>query len=213
LRRPKKKEGPSSASIIVTSNIVLPKMVVIGTSAGGPPALLRVLKSLPRSFPCPIVIAQHMATGYMAGMAQWLSGECQLEVRLAKSREVPVAGVVYLAPDDAHITFDSQGYVVSEWSPPINRFRPSVDRLFSTASVAFAKDLLAIVLSGMGTDGCEGAGKVRSHGGKVIVQDEQSSVVWGMPGAVAKANYANSIMPLSDIADRLMALSQLVNVG
>lgn len=183
-----------------------PAVLVIGSSTGGPEALAKVLPQLPASFPLPVLLVQHMPPVFTRQFAQRLDRLCPLRVVEAVDG-VPLApGTVHLAPGDQHLTVRGQrGNPVTQVSqgPPENFCRPAVDPLFRSAVAAYDGAVLAVVLTGMGSDGRNGAGLVREAGGSVIVQDQRTSVVWGMPGAVAQAGYADEIVPLDRVPEAI----------
>ncbi|MBI2568198.1 MAG: chemotaxis-specific protein-glutamate methyltransferase CheB [Candidatus Schekmanbacteria bacterium] len=182
--------------------------VVIGSSTGGPQALVTVLARLPRSFTLPVFVAQHMPPLLCDQLAGRLAARSSLTVRAATHVECVQPGRVYLAPGNAHLSLGKTAEGVVETrllaEPAIAGNLPSVDLLFSAASAAYGSGLLAVVLTGMGRDGVEGARIVRGRGGTVIVQDEESSVVWGMAGAVSRAGLATAVLPLERIAAALL---------
>lgn len=182
-----------------------PELLVIGSSTGGPQALRALATALPRDTRVPILIVQHMPKLFTAILAEHLS-KVGLPAREAIDGEVLMGGHIYVAPGDFHLTVrGAPGAFTAhlDQSPAINFCRPSVDPLFASAAEAAGKGLLATVLTGMGHDGREGARKVRAAGGRVIAQDQATSVVWGMPGAVAEAGLADQILPLDDIGPTL----------
>ena len=189
-----------------------PDLVAIGSSTGGPQALRDVMSAIPRDTRVPVVIAQHMPKLFTAILAEHLS-KCGLPAAEAKHNEVIKPGRVYVAPGDWHFTVrrESAGLIAQlDQNPPVNFCRPAVDPLFQSCADAMGRNMLAVVLTGMGSDGREGARIVRDAGGQVIAQDQATSVVWGMPGAVAEAGLADQILPLPeigpDIARRLKGL-------
>jgi two-component system chemotaxis response regulator CheB len=187
-----------------------PAVLVIGSSTGGPEALARVLPLLPASLPVPVLLVQHMPPVFTRQFAQRLDRLCPLRVVEASDGSPLVPGVAHLAPGDHHLVVRAAGRTAGagfqtglHQGPPENFCRPAVDPLFRSAVTAFDGAVLAVVLTGMGADGRNGAGEVRAAGGTVIVQDQATSVVWGMPGAVAQAGYADEIVPLDRIADAI----------
>ncbi len=190
-----------------------PACLVIGSSTGGPRALEAVLGALPADFELPIVIVQHMPAGFTANLAQSLSEHCPFAVREARGGESLARGSVLVAPGDRHVRITGPEYdarVELDHGPPRNFCRPSVDVLFESAAEIFGGATLALVLTGMGQDGLVGAEKLRARGARVIVQDESTSVVWGMPGAIARAGLADEVAPIGELAGRLVqALSTL----
>lgn len=190
-----------------------PGLIAIGSSTGGPQALRDVIKAIPQTDAVPIVIAQHMPKLFTAILAEHLS-KCGIPASEAEDGEPLKRGHIYLAPGDWHMTVTgslSAPVAALDQSPPVNFCRPAVDPLFASCAKLAGRNLLAVVLTGMGHDGREGARSVREAGGQVMVQDEASSVVWGMPGAVADAGLADFILPLNqigpDIARRLKGFS------
>jgi two-component system chemotaxis response regulator CheB len=179
--------------------------VVIGASLGGPAAVMTVLRALSKNFPAPIVIVQHIAKGFSDGFATWLNTHLPFDVRLARDGDPLRAGRVLIAPDGYHTTVEGGILRLGE-DPPINSCRPSVDALFISAARTQRERVIGILLTGMGTDGAEGAQEVREHQGHVIVQDEESCVVFGMPRAAIERGAANAILPLTDIPEALVSL-------
>src|SRR5690349_13057576 len=183
-----------------------PAVLVIGSSTGGPEALAKVLPALPASLPVPVLLVQHMPPVFTRQFAQRLDRLCSLRVVEATDGVPLTPGVVHMAPGDYHLLVRGQrGALVTQLTqaPPENFCRPAVDPLFRSAVSAYDGAVLAVVLTGMGADGRVGAGLVRDAGGSVIVQDQQTSVVWGMPGAVAQAGFADEILPLERIPEAI----------
>jgi two-component system chemotaxis response regulator CheB len=188
------------------------KIVVIGVSTGGPDALAHVLPLLPADFPVPLLIAQHMPAIFTTLLAARLSSKARLPVRECLSGERLASGCVVLAPGDYHMIVDrADGSVVlrTHQAPRENFCRPSVDVLFRSAAEIFGDRTLAVVLTGMGQDGLKGCEMLRNMGARIYVQDEASSVVWGMPGLVARAGLADKIVPLEQIASEITSATML----
>lgn len=182
-------------------------IVAIGSSTGGPNALMTVLKKLPQSFPVPILVVQHMPPVFTKHLANRLNQNCNLEVVEAAPGDRIQPGTVAIAPGDYHMTIRSQGVetvVETNQAPPENSCRPAVDVLFRSVATVYGASTLGVVLTGMGQDGRLGAELIRDAGGRIIAQDEASSVVWGMPRAVVQAGLADQTLPLTDIADNLI---------
>lgn len=180
-----------------------PAVVVIGVSTGGPNALAVVLPQIPKEFPLPIAVVQHMPPMFTTLLAERLNQQCAITVVEAKGGEVLAPGVAYLAPGNFHLVLQRRGTQVVtalQQEPPENSCRPSVDVLFRSAAQVYGTDVLGVVLTGMGQDGLRGSEVICGHGGHVVVQDEATSVVWGMPGFVAHAGLADRVLPLSDVA-------------
>jgi two-component system chemotaxis response regulator CheB len=182
------------------------RIVAIVASTGGPAALQRLLAALPGEFPAPILVVQHIAAGFADGLAAWLTSVCDLHVKTAEQGEVLQPRTVYLAPDGSHLGVTEHGAVSLSSAAPIGGFRPSGTFLFDAVARVFGKSAVGIVLTGMGNDGAAGVQSLRQRGAEVIAQDESSSVVFGMPGAVVAAGLAGRVLPLDDIAPYLAKL-------
>ena len=187
-------------------------VVAIGSSTGGPPALTQVLTALPENFPVPIVVTQHMPAVFTKQLAVRLQSESKLKVHEATSGQELEAGNVYLAPGGFHLLLSRQGLNLKtglDEGPPENSCRPAVDPMFRSIATTFGNRALALVLTGMGVDGLEGSKAIIQQGGSVIVQDEDTSVVWGMPGAIAKAGLATKQLAIQDIGRELVAMTSI----
>ena len=183
-----------------------PDVLVIGASTGGPDALCTVMRDIPANFPVPIAIVQHMPPLFTKMFADRLDRICALSVKEAAGGEEFRPGTVWVAPGDHHLELRREGGAVRTHlssAPPENYCRPAVDVLFRSAAQLYGGSVLACVLTGMGHDGGVGAKSIVAAGGTVIVQDEKTSVVWGMPGTVAMAGFAAAVLPLDRIADAL----------
>jgi two-component system chemotaxis response regulator CheB len=181
--------------------------VVVGTSTGGPNALLGLLAAFPANFPVPALVVQHMPPDFTRQLAQRLAARTLLDVREAVPGELVRPGQVWVAPGDYHLGLARDGDGVrlrTHQGPPENSCRPAVDVLFRDAAGAFAGGTLAVVLTGMGQDGLRGATAVREAGGQVLAQDEASSVVWGMPGFVVRAGLADQVLPLDQLGPEVV---------
>lgn len=184
--------------------------VVIGVSTGGPAALHEILPALPGDFPLPILVVQHMPPLFTRLLAERLNAACRLPVAEAKAGEAVHGGRIYLAPGDFHMKLSSRAsgvFITLDQSPPLNSCRPAVDALFSSACDVYSGSVLAVVLTGMGQDGLRGTEILKSHGALVLAQDESTSVVWGMPGAVVNAKLADHIAPLGRVAADLQRMA------
>lgn len=189
-----------------TGAVKQPAVLVVGSSTGGPEALARVLPALPASLPVPVLLVQHMPPVFTRQFAQRLDRLCPLTVVEAVDGTPLAPGTVHLAPGDHHLTIRKTGrglVTALNQSPPENFCRPAVDPLFRSSVETFDGAVLGVVLTGMGSDGRIGAGRIRETGGAVVVQDQASSVVWGMPGAVATAGFADEVLPLDRVAEAI----------
>lgn len=190
-----------------TRSAVRIQAIAIAASTGGPDALLRILSRLPVEWATPLLIVQHMPAPFMAGLAQRLGEQTGLDVREAHEGARLTQAQAWLCPGDHHLLIRREGGEIDlelSQAEPINSCRPSADLLFRTAAEVFGPEMIAIVLTGMGRDGLNGAEAVRASGGIVIAQDEASSVVWGMPGVVARAGIADLVLPLDQIGPEIV---------
>jgi len=179
------------------------RAIGIGASTGGPPILEEVLSGLPADFSLPVLVVQHMAPGFIEGFARWLGQKLPIEVGIAKEGDRATPGV-WFAPDGAHLLLTkSMRFALGE--EPEGPHRPSVDVLLSSLAQSAGSDAVGVVLTGMGKDGAVGAAEIHRAGGTVIAQDEASSVVYGMPRAVAE-NGADLVVAPAQIADALSGL-------
>jgi two-component system, chemotaxis family, protein-glutamate methylesterase/glutaminase len=182
-------------------------IVTLGVSTGGPDALGILLPSIPAKFPLPIVVAQHMPPVFTAMLAKRLSEKCVVPVRECISGAVLEPGCVWIAPGDHHMVVEREENRVvlrTNQGPPENFCRPAVDVLFRSVAKAYGINALGVILTGMGQDGLKGCEALCAAGASVIIQDEASSVVWGMPGIVARAGLAEKILPLNQIASEII---------
>jgi two-component system chemotaxis response regulator CheB len=183
------------------------EVLAIATSTGGPNALAELFAKLPVDFPVPIVIVQHMPPMFTRLLAERLSTEFPIRVHEAGSGVVLRPGYAWIAPGDYHMIVVRDGTQVRtllHQDPPENSCRPSADVLLRSVAKTYGANSLTVVLTGMGQDGLRGCEAVREAGGQIVVQDEATSVVWGMPGAVARAGLANRVLPLSLIGDEIL---------
>lgn len=174
-------------------------LVVIGASTGGPNALAEVFASFPRTFPVPILIAQHMPPMFTRLLAERLTKHSPIPTAEAQPGIDLEPGKAWIAPGDFHLVVVRDGTRVRlavNQDPPENACRPAVDPLFRSAAAVYGAHCLGVVLTGMGQDGLRGSQAIRTAGGQVVAQDEATSVVWGMPGAVARAGLADKVLPL-----------------
>jgi two-component system chemotaxis response regulator CheB len=178
-------------------------LVAIGTSTGGPVALQKVLTQLPANYPLPIVLVQHMPSTFTNAFAERLNSLCKINVVEAKDGDLLRPGVALLAPGGKQLMISKGGTVRVLLGDERLNYKPSVDITFGSAANVYADRVLAVVLTGMGSDGCEGARLLKGKGSTVWAQDQNSSVIYGMPMAIAKANLADEILPLMLVGQRL----------
>ncbi len=198
----------SDRRLVVERRPAPPRVLAIGSSTGGPNALAELLRQLPPSFPLPIVVTQHMPPVFTRLLAERLAAQVGLPVSEASEGMALEPGKVLIAPGDHHLTFRKRlgGRVEAVLSrePPENSCRPSVDPMLRSLVDTFDAGVLAVILTGMGRDGSSGAQEVVRAGGAVLCQDEASSVVWGMPGFIAKAGLAERVVPLLEMGAEIL---------
>lgn len=184
-------------------------MVVIGASTGGPPALQTVLSMLPPDVPAAVAISQHMPAGFTRTFAERLDRLSPIHVKEADDGEVVRPGCVLLSPGGYHLTFARRGATVNACllkGAGGDRYTPSVDKMFISASEAFGEKLVAVVMTGMGNDGKEGIVSIKTRGGKTIAQSEDTSVIFGMPREAISTGMVDRILPLEKIAEGITAI-------
>lgn len=179
------------------------RAIAIAASTGGPAVLYRLLEQLPRTSIVPILVVQHLADGFTAGLVSWLGSGTTLVVKQAEDGERLRSGTVYIAAEGRHLEVTSNGTAALTSAPPIEGFRPSATALFASLAAHYGSHGVAVVLTGMGRDGLDGAEAVHRAGGLVMAQDEQSSVVFGMPGVVVARGIADVVGPVDVLADQL----------
>ena len=183
-----------------------PEIVVVGASTGGPQALGVLLALLPASFPLPVLVVQHIAEGFVAGMVGWLTSCCALPVRLAASgRPAGTAGIV-VAPTGQHLTVRNRTLWLTD-EPPVGGHRPSATALFQSAALEYGAAAVGVLLSGMGDDGAAGLRDLKRAGAVTVAQDEASSVVFGMPAAAIQLGIVDRVLPPAAIAAMLIQLA------
>lgn len=183
------------------------KLVAIGTSTGGPQALQSVITRLPKDLPCGVVVVQHMPPGFTKSLAQRLDSLSAVHVKEAEDGDIIRSGCVYIAPGNYHMRVSGSGgarKIVLGQDPPVGNHRPAVNVLFDSVA-PIGRRLVAVIMTGMGSDGTEGMKKIKAEGGYSIAQDESTSVVYGMPKSVVDAGLADEIRPVTDIARAIIA--------
>lgn len=185
-------------------------LVVIGVSTGGPKALEEMLPSLGKNFPCPILIVQHMPPLFTGYLAERLTQQSAFQVKEGEHEEVIQKGTIYLAPGGKHLRVKKKNNTIVlllDDTPPVNNCRPSVDVLFTSVAEAVQENILAVMMTGMGKDGTEGVRLLKQRKNNIcLIQDEASSVVWGMPGSIYTANLADEVVPLKGLGKRILEI-------
>ena len=183
------------------------RLVVIGSSTGGPQALQTVITGLSEHFPCPVVVVQHMPAGFTNALANRLHSVARVSVREARDGELLEPGCVYIAPGNYHLrVLHESGIrrIALSDEPPVGNHRPAVNVMYDSVA-PLGKDVVAVILTGMGSDGREGMRRIKENGGYCIAQDEATCVVYGMPKSVVDAGLADEICPLPKIAGAIQA--------
>lgn len=205
-------EVKTAAPVKPTSNLTSnslnnKKLVAIGTSTGGPQALQTVITRLPGNLPCGVVVVQHMPAGFTKSLANRLDSISEIAVKEAENDEIIKAGQVYIAPGNFHMrvvpAVGGERKIALSQEPPVGNHRPAVNVMFDSVA-SIGKNLVSVIMTGMGSDGCEGMKKIKANGGYSIAQDETSCVVYGMPKAVVDAGLADEIKPLTKIAEAIV---------
>jgi len=193
--------------------LVREKVVAIGASTGGPAVLELILKALPKNMPSAILIVQHMSKVFTKSFAERLDQACQVKVKEAEDGEEVIPGTVYIAPGGQHMTVERKqikgeikAIINLSKNPPVNKARPSVDVLMESVAEVYGGNAIGIILTGMGSDGVEGLGLIDKAGGETIAQDENSSLIFGMPKRAIEKNVVDEILPSSRIAGRILRL-------
>lgn len=177
-----------------------PRLLAVAASTGGPPSVCRFLQQLPADLPVPVVVVQHIVAGFLPGLVSWLRSEVPFHVTSPSDGQWLVPGTVYLAPDGQHIEVSPDLRVRLTDGDVVAGFRPSATVLFNSLAIGLGADAIAVVLTGMGRDGLDGARAMRAAGGRILAQDEATSAVYGMPGVVVDAGLAHFSGPVEKLA-------------
>lgn len=197
------RDKPPPSPVPVTPRSPVAKIVAIGASTGGPKALNQVFGRLPEHFPVPIVVVQHIGAPFLPGLVDWLESESANPVRVARDGEVVYPGTIFFAPPGHQMTLGLLGAVKLTQDPPVNSCRPSIDVLFESIARTYASHTVAALLTGMGEDGADGLAAIKAAGGRTVVQDEETSLIYGMPKAAVSRGAVDEIVPLERIAKRI----------
>ena len=181
------------------------RLIGIGASTGGPQILQEILSRLPKTFPVPILVVQHIARGFLPGLAEWLNQTTALHVQIAAHGVKAMPGHVYLAPDDFHMGVIADGRILLTKAEPENHLRPSVSFLLRSLAITCGERAVGVLLSGMGKDGAAELKQMKDAGAMTIAQDLESSVVHGMPGEAIRLGGVSQVLPSDKIADCLLA--------
>jgi two-component system chemotaxis response regulator CheB len=203
----KDRRPPLSSRLLTSDSRPRIDIVAIGVSTGGPNALATLFPQWPARFPVPIVLVQHMPATFTKLLAERLAAKSEIQVHEGTPGQTLRPGHAWIAPGDSHMILERSASTVRlqmHQGPPENSCRPAVDVLFRSVAQTYGPHALAVVLTGMGQDGLRGCEAIREAGGQVLVQDEASSVVWGMPGIVAKAGLADQVLPLDQLGNEIL---------
>jgi two-component system chemotaxis response regulator CheB len=187
-----------------------PRIVAIGASTGGPQALRAILAQLPVDFPAPILCVQHISDGFLGGLVDWLANQCAVSVKIAQSGEQPLPGTVYFPQEGTHLEIDGGGRLVCSHKAPIGGHRPSVTATFKSLADYCGEAAIGVLLTGMGSDGAEGMQVIFEAGGITIAQNEETSVVFGMPKQAIALGAIKYVLPVNKIA---LMLPELLAAG
>ena len=187
------------------------KIIVIGASTGGPAVIHSILSGLPQKFSVPILIVQHMSEGFISGFVEWLNQSSSIPVNMAAQGELILPGNAYVAPDNTHMGINSNGQIILEKGEPKNGHCPSISYLFRTAADNFGNNAAGILLTGMGKDGAAELKMMKEKNALTIVQDEESSIVFGIPGEAVRIDAAAYILPPDKIVSLLSAIANYVD--
>jgi two-component system chemotaxis response regulator CheB len=182
------------------------KMIGIGASTGGPPVLQTILAGLPKDFPVPILIVQHIAYGFLPGLAEWLNQTTGLPIQIAAHGTCPLPGHVYLAPDGFHLGLSSSGRILLTKEAPENGLRPAVSHLFRSLTEVCGSNAVGVLLTGMGKDGAAELKLMKDTGAITLAQDRESSIIHGMPGEAIALGGATYVLSADKIAGMLAVL-------
>ncbi|MEG3438417.1 chemotaxis-specific protein-glutamate methyltransferase CheB [Pannus brasiliensis CCIBt3594] len=194
---PTAKTGPLPHSI---------RVVAIGASTGGPQAFQEILHHLPADFPLPILCVQHISKGFLNGFLDWLRQTCRPRIEIAKTGDSPERGTIYFPPERQHLQIDAQGRFYCVDGPLVDGHCPSATVLFQSVAGYYRSTVLGILLSGMGRDGAAGLLTIKQKGGYTIAQNEESSVVFGMPQEAIRLGATKAILSLSEIGPKLLEI-------
>jgi two-component system, chemotaxis family, protein-glutamate methylesterase/glutaminase len=180
-------------------------LVAIGSSTGGPSALLTVFEQLPANFPVPILVAQHIADGFVPGLVSWLDASCNIKITGAEEGITPEPGTVYISPTGVNIALDGKQIALKK--PTAGQlYIPSADTLFESVARAYGKRAVGVILTGMGADGASGLKQLHGRGAATIAQDEETCTVFGMPRAAIEMGAADQVLPIQAIGASIAAL-------
>jgi two-component system chemotaxis response regulator CheB len=201
------KRPQALTGVLEEKPVSIKKLVIIGASTGGPKAIMDIMQNITPDLSAAFLIVQHMPKGFTLSFAERISWQSGIRAKEAEEGDFIAPGRIFVAPAGFHMILERQEYNIKirlNQGEPVNFVRPSIDVTMCSAAEIFGKDIIAVILTGMGKDGLEGARRIKAKGGIVIIQDEGTSVVWGMPKLIAKSGLADEILPLPEIAQAIV---------
>jgi two-component system chemotaxis response regulator CheB len=199
---------PSTLALVKEGKpVLIKKLVIIGASTGGPKAILDIMQDIPLDLPAAFLVVQHMPKGFTLSFAERIAWHSGIRAKEAEDEDSIAAGRIFVAPAGFHMVLEGdkeQVRIKLNQDPLVNFVRPSIDVTMFSAAEIFGKDIIGVILTGMGRDGLDGAKKIKEKGGRIIVQDEETSIVWGMPKSITKAGLADEVLPLSKISEGIL---------
>ena len=209
-RHPKPEKQRDLSFIAAVKSINVPqsnRVVAVASSTGGPDALSVMLSGLPETFPCPVLIAQHISDGFVPGMVDWFRKITRMQVKMGANGDELKPGHAYISPSEMHMTVGAGGRIALVERQPSDIFRPSCDRLLMSVAEVFGKRGVGVILTGMGNDGVLGMQRIKQAGGITVAQDEKTSVVFGMPRVAIEAGCIEKVLPIQAIAGALVDIA------
>lgn len=203
------KRPPGPALPVIKGEASADRAVAIASSTGGPDALSVILSMLPEKFPYPLLIAQHISDGFAKGMVEWLGNLTKVKIKVAEEGEALAAGTAYVSPSERHMAVSGSKKISFTDRRPTDIYRPSCDILLSSVADAFGDRSVGIILTGMGNDGVMGMKRIKEAGGLTIAQDENSSVVFGMPKVAIENGFVDRVLPIENIGMELAKVARL----
>jgi len=203
-------ESLQPASLTLVKEEVKPalikKLVIIGASTGGPRAIMDIIQDIQLDLPAAFLIIQHMPKGFTLSFAERIAWHSGIRAKEAEADDILAPGRIFIAPAGFHMILEAHRQQVRlrlNQDPMVNFVRPAIDVTMFSAAEIFGKDIIGVILTGMGRDGLEGARRVKEKGGRIIVQDEETSVIWGMPKSIIKAGLADEVLPIYKISEAI----------
>jgi two-component system chemotaxis response regulator CheB len=197
--------SPNYPAPITNDKSQIIKVVAIGASTGGPQALHTIISQLPANFPVPVICVQHISEGFLKGLVDWLASGSKLQVKIANAGELPQPGSIYFPPEKRHLELDKSGKFIYSNALPFNGHRPSVTVTFNSVANFYNRSAVGVLLTGMGKDGADGMLAIAEAGGLTIAQDENTSVIFGMPKEAIALGAVQQILPINGIAPLLLS--------